>query len=116
MYLLVFVLAVFALVRSDSATEATPSLRLVAKEPIAVAGRGFRSGERVRLVALGSLKRVSVTTEANERGTFKVSFPPLGADRCSPLVVAAIGSQGSRASVKVLRRPCQPPRLPPSRR
>lgn len=116
MYLLVLVLAVFALLRSDSAAEATPSLRLVAKDPVAVGGRGFRSGERVRLVALGSLQRVSVTTHADETGTFKASFPPLGADRCSPLVVAAIGSQGSRASVNVMRRPCTPLRVPPPRR
>jgi hypothetical protein len=115
-YLVVLVLAVFALLHSDSAAEAKPSLRLVAEDPIAVGGRGFRPGERVRLVALGSLQRVSVTNEADERGTFKASFPPLGADRCSPLVVAAIGSQGSRASVKVTRRPCPPPRLPPPRR
>jgi hypothetical protein len=116
MYLLVLLLAVFALLRSDSAAEATPSLRLFAKDPIAVGGRGFRPGEQVRLVALGSLKRVSVTTEADERGMFKASFPPLGADRCSPLVVAAVGAEGSRASVKVTRRPCTPPRLPPPRR
>ena len=116
MHLIVLILALVTVLGKDVAVEPKPTLRLVSIDPVTVRGQAFEPRERVRLVALGSLQRVSVRTTTDERGTFKTSFPPLGADRCSPLVVAAVGSRGSRASVKVLRRPCQPPRVPPARR
>jgi hypothetical protein len=91
-----------------------PTLRLVGYEPLIVRGDAFRPGERVRLFALGSLKHLNRTTTASASGAFKASFK-LGSDRCSPLVVAAVGSLGSRASARVQHRPCKPPRVPPPR-
>ena len=86
----------------------TPGLRVMVREPLTVRGDAFKPGERVRLVALGSIKRLTRQTTADARGTFKASFR-LDADRSSHLVVAAVGSQGSRAFVEVLRRPSNPP-------
>ena len=86
----------------------TPALRVMTREPLAVRGTGFRPAEKVRITALGSIKRLVRQTTADERGTFKASFR-LGADRTSHLVVAAVGSQGSRAFVSVKRRLSGPP-------
>jgi hypothetical protein len=69
------------------------TLEIVAIEPVAVAGRAFKSGERVRVSADGRHKRVT----AGSRGGFRVSFPR--ARVCEGLVVVARGSEGSRATV-----------------
>jgi hypothetical protein len=85
-----------------------PALRLLTREPVAVRGTGFRPSEKVRIIALGSIKRVARQTTADARGTFKASFR-LGADRTSNLVIAALGSEGSRATLAVRRRHSGPP-------
>jgi hypothetical protein len=69
------------------------ALEIVGVEPLAVAGRAFKAGERVRLAADGRRKTVT----ANARGRFKVVFP--GANACNGLVVVASGSDGSQATV-----------------
>jgi hypothetical protein len=69
------------------------ALEIVGVEPVAVAGRAFKAGERVRLTADGRRKTVT----ASARGSFKVVF--LGANVCNGLVVVASGSEGSRATV-----------------
>jgi hypothetical protein len=89
-------------------TAPKPTLRVVTREPLVVRGTGFRPAEKVRVFALGSLKRLVRQTTTDARGTFKASFR-LGADRTSHLVVAAVGSQGSRATVAVKRRYIGPP-------
>ena len=111
---LVILVAVTTLLNVDSTVEAKPTLRVVSKNPVAVRGHAFQPRESVRLIALGSLKRVTVRTTADERGEFKAGFTT-PTEGCTLLVVAAVGSEGSRASVKVPRRPCTPPRLPPPR-
>lgn len=74
-----------------TATRAT--LKIVGVEPVTVAGRAFKSGERVRVSADGRKK----TLIAGARGGFKVIFPQ--ANVCNGLVVVARGSEGSRATV-----------------
>lgn len=94
--------------QSTPSAKPKPALRVLTREPLAVRGSGFRPSEQVRLIALGSLKRVVRQTTADERGILKASFR-LGADRSAHLVVSAVGSQGSRAFVTVMRRPSDPP-------
>ena len=60
---------------------------------MAVAGRNFKAGERVRLTAEGRRKTVTAGT----RGGFKVVFPE--ANVCNGFAAVARGSEGSRASV-----------------
>lgn len=69
------------------------NLRIVQVSPVTVAGRAFKAGERVRITADG--RRKSVT--AGARGAFKISFPE--ANACNGVVVVAVGSEGSRATV-----------------
>ena len=69
------------------------SLKIVGIDPVAVAGRNFKAGERVRLTAEGRRKTVTAGT----RGGFKVAFPE--ANVCNGFAAVARGSEGSRASV-----------------
>jgi hypothetical protein len=78
---------------SPAQPAARATLKIVGIDPVAVAGRAFKPGERVRLSADG--RRKSVTASA--RGSFKVFFPV--ANGCNGLVVVARGSEGSRATV-----------------
>lgn len=72
---------------------AQATLKIVGVEPVTVAGRAFKSRERVRVSADGRKK----TLTAGARGGFKVIFPQ--ANVCNGLVVVARGSEGSRATV-----------------
>ncbi len=69
------------------------SLKIVGIEPVAVAGRAFKPGERVRLTADGRRKTIT----AGARGGFKVVFPE--ANVCNGFTAVARGSAGSRAVV-----------------
>jgi hypothetical protein len=87
------------------------SLRLVKKSPLTVRGEHFRGAERVRLRAM--LHRPTTAT-ANSQGSFVASFGKL-TTRCDRVRVIAIGSEGSRAVLKLLPRPaCIAARTPGS--
>jgi hypothetical protein len=74
-------------------TAARATLEIVRTLPLTVAGQGFKPKERIRVSADG--RRKSVT--AGARGSFRVAFP--AANACNGVVVVAVGSKGSRASV-----------------
>jgi hypothetical protein len=96
MALLVLLALVVGLPGTSPASEQTApraTLEIVGIEPVAVAGRGFKSGERVRVSADGRRKLVT----AGALGGFRVLF--LRASACDGLVVVARGAQGSRATV-----------------
>lgn len=78
---------------APAAQSGRAALEIVGVEPVAVAGRAFKSGERVRVTAGGRRKTVT----ASARGSFKVVFT--GANVCNGLIVVASGSEGSRATV-----------------
>ena len=85
-----------------------PTLKLVRGAPLTLRGAKFVSGERVRVSASSertSTRRVS----ASGSGLFVVRFP-FGYDRCNGLLVTAVGSEGSRATLKRPELLC-PPRL-----
>ena len=94
--------------QSSTVSAQKAALRVLTREPLTVRGRGFRPAEKVRVFALGSIKRLVRQTTADARGTFKASLR-LGADHTSHLVIAAVGSEGSRATVTVSRRYIGPP-------
>jgi hypothetical protein len=96
--LLLAVLALSALtLPAASATPASTTGRaaveIVQISPITVAGRGFKPKERIRVTANGRRKFVT----AGRRGRFEVAFP--AANACNGVLVVAVGSKGSRASV-----------------
>jgi hypothetical protein len=86
--------------RASESRTATPStqpgratLKLVQVSPLTVLGRSFKPGEKVRVSADNRRKTVTAGT----RGGFTVTFP--NANPCNGVVVTAVGSRGSRASV-----------------
>jgi hypothetical protein len=84
-------------------------LTLVKAKPLALRGTGFRPREAVRITLLASIERTVRRAEAGANGSFKVGFPP-AADGCSLVIAHAVGSKGSRASVRIGGPPCPPPR------
>ena len=82
---------------SSSARHA--SLRLVTVSPLQVGGAGFRARERVRIVATAAQVSVVKRVRASRRGAFAVTFA-FNAAPCAGLKVVAVGSAGSRATLK----------------
>jgi hypothetical protein len=83
----------------------TPAKVHVAKlSPLTVRGTGFKSRERVRVIARpGGTRRV----RARSDGSFRVAFG-LPADRCNGLSVSAVGARGDRATLKLPQLACPP--------
>ena len=106
-----------ALFVSGPSAEVTlqPSLRLLGTSPLAVRGLHFQPGEHVRVIATLQGVNLRRHARANASGTFTVRFwtaPPH--DPCgSGLVVAAVGSLGSKTLLKLPPRECAPLRAPP---
>jgi hypothetical protein len=78
-------------------------LRLTSLRPVTVAGRGFKSLERVRVSGMGTRKMVG----ASRSGTFVVRLPYSG--NCAGFTVSAVGSKGSRASINFAHIHCIEP-------
>jgi hypothetical protein len=92
---LLVVLITFSLGGAAQAEKAAPAatratLTVMDMRPLAISGRGFRSGERV-VVSTGTARK-SVTASAS--GRFVVRFASL---RCAGTTIVAVGSKGSRA-------------------
>jgi hypothetical protein len=84
-----------------------PALRIVDRDPLAIAGRRFHADERVRLTVVSGDRKHVVKTRAMADGTFVVRVAGVRLDRCSgALAVSAVGAAGSRASFKLERLHC----------
>lgn len=94
---------------AESAVDRKAQLSVLKTKPLALRGTGFRPNEAVRITLLASIKRTVRRTTAGPTGSFKVSFSRAG-EGCSLVIAHAVGAQGSRASVRVGRAPCPPPR------
>lgn len=106
------VAAALALVLSGVGTGAgssqRPSLRFAQTVPLRIAGSHFRVHERVRVTATVSAARSTRRVRASGKGSFVVGFA-IGAGRCSEVRVIAVGSRGSRTTIKHLPSPaCMP--------
>jgi len=96
------------------------NLRLMDRDPLTVQGQGFKSRERVRVIASvsdsaraaapESLRR---TIRATATGSFRVVFFEVSLDRCSLVRVVTTGAEGSQAVLKVLPSPMCAPSLSP---
>jgi hypothetical protein len=94
-----------ALAFPAAATERRPLLRLVRAAPLTVKGSNFLSRERVRVAAANHIRTVRASTS----GAFVVKFNDVTYDRCAQgVVIAATGSRGSVAKLKLQPLECAP--------
>jgi hypothetical protein len=95
-------------VGAGSSSSKRPSLRFAETVPLRVAGSHFRARERVRVTVTVSAKGSTRKVRASGKGSFMAVFS-IGAGRCSEVRVIAVGSGGSRATLKRLPSPaCLP--------
>lgn len=86
---------------SETATRA--SLQVIRQTPLTIQGHGFRSQESVRVSAAGRQWR----PKASARGSFVLTLR--GANRCTIVRIVAVGSDGSRAVLRLMPlRSCGP--------
>lgn len=100
---------------STGASEATPRLRVIDASPLTLAGSSFRSRESVRLTVRQDDVRATRLLRATLAGRFTARFlaESLG-DRCGGVLWAtAVGSRGSRATLKLPQPLCPPALSPP---
>jgi hypothetical protein len=90
---------------------ATPRLALIGVMPLTVRGSSFKARERVTVtVAAGKGIPGTLRVRATRLGGFVASFKSVPLVRCHPLMVNAVGAQGSRASRQVQHGPdCRMP-------
>src|SRR4051794_25876370 len=93
------VAASLAACASGSAAGARPTLQLVARVPLGVAGRGFAPSERLLLTATVNGEQVTVPIRATRRGAVVVTFRGLAAMRCQNYRVVARNSIRIRATL-----------------
>jgi hypothetical protein len=87
-----------------------PKLRILSAHPVKVSGRAFQARERVRLTVKTVSARRIVRLRASRSGSFRRTVTGMGQfDPClGPLIVTAIGSDGSRAKATLPQRECPP--------
>ena len=86
---------------SETATKA--SLQVIRQTPMTIRGQGFRSQESVRVSAAGRQWH----PKASARGSFVLALR--GANRCKIVRIVALGSEGSRAILRIIpARACAP--------
>jgi hypothetical protein len=95
-----------AAVALEADATSRPTLALTDLQPLVVTGKGFRAGERVRLIVSAN-RVVERTVRASASGQFRVAFR-LWIGRCDAVVVQAFGGRGSRAHVDVTQTACAP--------
>jgi hypothetical protein len=83
---------------ADGGSEAAakPSLQVLRQAPMTIQGHGFRSQESVRVSAAGRQWH----PKAGARGSFVLTLR--GANHCKIVRIVAVGSNGSRASLRIV--------------
>jgi hypothetical protein len=87
-----------------SAGAGTTSPRLVIEQPapLLVHGQHFASGEHVRVTGFARGTTTTRWVTATSTGSFFVRFRYLKAPACAPYGARALGSKGSKATVRVM--------------
>jgi hypothetical protein len=82
-----------------TAVATRPALRLSDETPVTLSGSGFRTNERVKVVAVAGKRAVHWVT-AGTSGRFVTRFRGMDADACRGFTATAVGDRGSRATFK----------------
>jgi hypothetical protein len=90
---------------AGSAATPAPSIHIVARAPLVVAGANFKAGEVVTVTVIGRRAAAPLQRRATSRGgSFRLRFPGVSLGECDAYGIRAVGNRGSRAAYK-------PPRL-----
>lgn len=101
-------LAVPQVLPAARARAAAATIQLAQRHPLVIRGTHFRDRERVRIV-LTATSTTRAQVVADSRGSFTARFDRVLVGRCSRLSVLAVGSSGSRATLRLLPAPaCLP--------
>jgi hypothetical protein len=104
--LLLLTLVATALAGPGSAgTTQTAKLRLLAVNPLTVAGTGFHARERARITATSAGRTQAVRVTATGTGSFRVTFKEVTPSRCDTIRVVAVGRGGTSVVLKRLPAP-----------
>jgi hypothetical protein len=107
---------VIALVFATSAAAATasvqPRVRLLDRAPATVVGSSFRPAERVVVTLSAGSVVLRKTVYAGARGAFVARWRRALSETCVSVAITATGSDGSRATYKLLPPDCAPPITP----
>jgi hypothetical protein len=107
--LLIGLMAVLAPAAALGTTGTVPSLRLVDRAPLTIAGVNFASRELVRVTATVEDGTAVRSVRAGYHGGFVARFPALTVGRCSAFRINAKGATGTRAALKLFPPAvCQP--------
>ncbi len=98
---MVVLLLVTALMLGARSGADQPRLSVPDQHPFTVDGAGFRSGESIKVV-VGARNRVSRTVTAGPAGRFHARMRAVRLGSCPMFAIRATGSQGSRASLKIV--------------
>jgi uncharacterized protein (DUF736 family) len=99
------VVAGLALTGAGSAATSAPSIRVVARAPLVVAGANFKPGEIVTVTVIAHRAAVPIRRRATSRGgSFRLRFPAVAIGDCDAYGIRAVGNRGSAATYR-------PPRL-----
>jgi hypothetical protein len=94
---------------SRSRTDRGAKLTVVAMKPLTLRGTRFLAAEKVRLTVVAEGDRFVRRTTATSGGSFTQRFSTVTGDRCNRLLAVAIGSRGSRATIKPFQPACPVP-------
>jgi hypothetical protein len=94
---------------SDAQPERRAHLTVVTTQPLVLRGTGFLAAEKVRLTVVADGERMVRRPTTGRTGRFLQRLPTVSLDRCEPVVAVAIGSRGSRASIKPFQLGCPIP-------
>jgi hypothetical protein len=84
-------------------------LAVVTIEPLTLRGTRFLAAEKVRLTVVAGGDRFVRRPTAGPAGSFTQRVPAANVDRCDRLLAVAVGSRGSRASIKPFQLACPVP-------
>ena len=103
-------LAAASLADGSREPERRAQLTLMTMEPLTLRGTRFFAAEKVKLTVVAADERFVRWPTASRGGAFTQRFPTLFVDRCDGVIAVAVGSRGSRATLKPFKPAC-PPRL-----
>ena len=86
---------------AGAAAANAPTVRLVARAPVALRGAGFAPGERLTVTVIAHGQRLRHPA-ASSTGSFSVVLADMKLGRCDSIRVSVTGSTGDHAGLRIM--------------